>query len=64
MNDWITEAAREFAARHVFECELMLEGLAVLIQTEDIWHTEEEPYCPDGSCPCHDDPQLCPPSCG
>lgn len=57
MTDWITEAARDFAARHVAECELMQEGLAVVIRVDAIIHTEEEPYCADESCPCHYDQQ-------
>ena len=57
-QEWITAAARDFARRHVFECELMQEGLAVLIRTDEIIHTDEEPFCGDESCPCHYDQQL------
>ena len=57
-QDWITKSARDFAARLVFECELMEEGLEVLIfMLDPIIHTEEQPYCWDAECPCHDDAQ-------
>ena len=60
MADWITKEAREFAARYVFECELMLEGEPVLIGSEGIepLHTDDNPYCSDERCPCHYDGQL------
>ena len=57
MNDWITEVARKFARRHVYECELQEEGLPIpVIWMEDaIIHTDERPYCTDQTCPCHYD---------
>lgn len=57
-QEWVTEAARDFAHRYVFECELMSEGLEVLIPVDELIHTDETPYCTDESCPCHDDAQL------
>lgn len=49
----IRQIARQFASRHVAECELMLEGMAVLIPMEDEpVHTSSHPYCSDLSCPC------------
>lgn len=59
-QDWITQAARDFASRHVFECELMQEGEPVLIGNDgqEPLHTDEAPYCWDSECPCHDDAQL------
>lgn len=52
----IRHIARNFARRHVFECEVMLEGEPVLIPMEDpLVHTKERPYCDDRLCPCHYD---------
>ena len=60
-QEWITEAARDFAARHVEECELMLEGEPVIIGTDhsrmryEPRHTPDRPFCDQESCPCHYD---------
>lgn len=56
-DEWITQAARDFARRHVFECELQEKGLPIpVIWMEDaIVHTEERPWCDDKLCPCHYD---------
>ena len=64
-HDWITKQAREFAARYVFECELMLEGEPVLISYDQsrlryaaIRHTGEQPFCTEKTCLCHSDSIL------
>jgi hypothetical protein len=61
-QEWVTQAARDFAAKHLAECELMEEGLAVIIDYDQsrlryaaIRHTDLQPYCDDESCPCHED---------
>jgi len=56
----IRHIARKFAARHVFEVQLMEEGLPVCIpyagDDEEI-HTNDHPFCGDKLCPCRYDQQ-------
>ena len=55
-QEWITQAARDFARRHVYECELMEEGMPIpVIWMEDaLVHTDENSYeCDDPDCICH-----------
>ncbi len=69
MSDWIRALAVSFAKRlvqevHVMdtmealirrECDIADELAVIVIQCDEIIHTDEHPFCGDEMCPCHND---------
>jgi|SRR5260221_2924169 len=73
MTDWIRALAVSFAKRLVQEvrqmdtmeelirreCNIADELVAVIvIQCDELVHTDEQPFCMDPKCPCKDDLEL------
>ena len=40
------------------ECDVADELAVIVIQCDEIWHTDEHPFCDDPSCGCHYDLEL------